>query len=66
MTKIQFKDEQSKLETEAELLVEEQKNQLKDYAAQLLQLMKEQGVNVESTSEKVEFDELIQRCKLAF
>ena len=51
LTKVQVQDEQSRFDTERELLEEGQRGKLKAYAAQLVQLMKDQGVNVEAQAE---------------
>ena len=66
LTKVQIQDEQSRFDTERELLEEGQRGKLKAYAASLVQLMKDQGVNVEAQAEQGEFEELLQSCKLAF
>lgn len=51
LTKVQYKDEASKFEAEKSILLAEHKEKLGESAAQLVQLMKDMGVNIESQTE---------------
>lgn len=47
LTKVQFRDEASKLESEKSILLTEHSSKLKESADKLVALMKDTGVNVD-------------------
>ena len=66
MTKVQFKEDASKLELEKSLLLAEHSTKFKESADKLVALMKETGVTVDFNEDSGDLGELISACKTAF
>ena len=74
LSKVQFKDEASKFEDEKSILLNEHKEKLKDRAKDLLDLMKEMGVNISTDRQQQssdydgqqDFSDVVEACRVAF